>query len=273
MHMLFECPTAVNIWRALDLENFINCEKEIDMSEPRLLEKLLKSPVAKLPGYDYINVQEIIAIAAWYIWWLRRRQSHGEQIPPIQNCVTSIRAMVANAARTKVPMYTQGKKVWLKPGANILKLNVDAAFSEENKNGASGAVLRNSQGAFVAASNNFIPHVASVHMAEALAVLHGLMFANSLGCNVIEAESDSLEVIQLCSGQDRIWNESTAIYADILSTAGMIGKVTFSHCGRESNIVAHELASHSFNSASSCNWVDEPPSFIRQSLLNDVTIL
>jgi hypothetical protein len=194
MHMLFECPTAVNVWRALDLEDVINRVKEIEMSRPMVLEKLLKSPVAKLPGYDSINVQEIIAIASWYIWWLRRRQSHGEQIPPTQNCVTSIRAMAANAAKMNVPMYTQGKKMWLKPGANTLKLNVDATFSEENKNGASGAVLRNSQGVFVAASNKFIPHVASVHMAEALAGLHGLMFANSLGCNVIviEAESDSL---------------------------------------------------------------------------------
>jgi hypothetical protein len=104
-------------------------------------------------------------------------------------------------------------------------INIDAAFDVESKSGASGAIMRNSQGNFIAASSVFIPYVASATMTEAMAMLHGLNFANSLGYSEVEAESDSLEVVQLCSGEDRIWNGSIAIYANIIDQAGEIGKV------------------------------------------------
>jgi hypothetical protein len=68
-------------------------------------------------------------------------------------------------------------------------------------------------------------------------------------------------------------NDATAIYADIMAKAGLIGKVEFSHRGREINMVAHGLARVCFNSRISCNWVEESPSFLLQSLLNDVTII
>ena len=54
-----------------------------------------------------------------------------------------------------------------------------------------------------------------------------------------ETESESLEVIQLCSGQERFWNEATAVYAEIMVAAGSVGTVLFSHCGRDLNEVAH----------------------------------
>jgi hypothetical protein len=62
-------------------------------------------------------------------------------------------------------------------------------------------------------------------------MLHGLSFACSLGCNDLDAESYSLEVIQLCSGAEWIWSDATTIYADIVTTTGSVGKVEFSHCG------------------------------------------
>jgi ribonuclease HI len=84
-------------------------------------------------------------------------------------------------------------------------------FSVEEQKGACGAILRNSRGEFIAAQTKTIPHAISATMAEAIAMLHGLTFANSLGCNHVEVEPDSLEVIQLCSGAKRIWNEAIAI--------------------------------------------------------------
>jgi ribonuclease HI len=206
------------------------------------MEALLKSPLASVPGYTGINVQEVISIGAWYIWWLRRRQTHGEQVPPVRSCVNSIRAIAANAARSNRPTTALKMTSWLEPRAGFLKLNVDAAFSASDHMGAAGMILRDGQGGFVAAKTRHLPQVSSVAMAEALAMSHGLSFARSLGYHAIEAESDSLEVIQLCSGEERIWNEATAVYADILEQASQIGKVEFTHCGRDLNSVAHELA-------------------------------
>ena len=158
-------------------------------------------------------------MAVWYIWWTRRRQSHGEQVPPPHKCAVSICAITANAARMNDQCAGPAKKVWLRPTGNNVKINVDAAFRVEDHSGASGVVIRNNQGVFLAASSTFISHVSTPAMAEALAMLHGLLFANSIGYQLVEAESDSLEVIQLCSGQERVWNEATAIYAEIMLCA------------------------------------------------------
>lgn len=98
-----------------------------------------------------------------------------------------------------------------------------------------------------------IVYVPSGTMAEVRAMLHGLMLANSQGFNDVEAESDSLEVIQLCSSVVRIWNDATPIYADILNQAGSIENVLFSHCGIDTNTIAHELARNCLNSNLACN--------------------
>ena len=110
-------------------------------------------------------------------------------------------------------------------------------------------------------------------MAESLAMLHGLQLANNLGYNRIQAESDNLEVIQLCSGEERFWNEATTVYTDIIAVAASIGNVSFSHCKRVVNEVAHELGKVCFTDKTSCIWDDEPPRFLLDKLLNDVTMI
>ena len=62
------------------------------------------------------------------------------------------------------------------------------------------------------------------------------------------------------------------IFADIVDLVALIDKVQFKYCPREANQVAHELAKASYNSESSCNWVDGPPSFLLSTIINDVTV-
>jgi hypothetical protein len=50
-----------------------------------------------------------------------------------------------------------------------------------------------------------------------------------------------------------------------------MGDVSFSHCPREANKVAHELARFCFSNELYCNWVDKPPSFLLDKLINDIT--
>jgi hypothetical protein len=79
---------------------------------------------------------------------------------------------------------------------------------------------------------------------------------------MIEAESDSSEVISYCSDGEEIWNEATSIFADCFAFAAQIGNVDFGYCPRKINKAAHEIARISYINKSFCNWVDEPPSFI-----------
>jgi hypothetical protein len=104
-----------------------------------------------------------------------------------------------------------------------------------------------------------------------MAMREGLALANRLGCNSVIMESDSLEIVDACTGSETWWGESAAIFADCVDRAALIDKVSFKHCLREANEVAHEIASNSFSTRNSYNWVDEPPDFIICKLLNDVT--
>ncbi|EMS45090.1 Major pollen allergen Lol p 5a [Triticum urartu] len=64
----------------------------------------------------------------------------------------------------------------------------------------------------------------SVVTTEAISMRNGLNFASSLGFTRMEAESDSLIVIESCDGQTRWWDEIAAIFAECVDISFLIGK-------------------------------------------------
>jgi ribonuclease HI len=176
--------------------------------------------------------------------------------------------------RTKKPTpIGEEKAQWSKSEPRFMKLNVDAAYYDDSRSGSFGAVIRDYQGNFMGAKCGLILSVASASMVEAIAMREGLMLANSMGINRLIAESDSTETVEACTGEARWWNELAAFYADCTDIYSSICTVRFKYCPKEANQVAHEIAKFSFLNALSCNWVDEPPSFLIGSLINDVTIM
>jgi ribonuclease HI len=185
----------------------------------------------------------------------------------------SILAIAANSKKASSNSLDNGATAWTSPLPRQVKINVDTAFCADQAEGAVGVVARDYKGQYIAAATRYLPHVASVAMAEALALKEGLTLANKLGCNSVIAESDSLETIQACSGEEHWWTDPAAIYADCIDLASSTGSVCFKHCVREANQTAHELARDSFRRKSSCNWDDELPRFILNCLVNDITEL
>jgi hypothetical protein len=64
------------------------------------------------------------------------------------------------------------------------------------------AMIRNVKGMFVAGSCPYLEHVESAALVEALAMLNRLELAASFGCNMVQAESDAIEVINACHGEN-----------------------------------------------------------------------
>jgi ribonuclease HI len=110
-------------------------------------------------------------------------------------------------------------------------------------------------------------------MAESLAMKEGLPYAMSISCNNIIIESDSIETIEACTGEEIWWNESAAVFADCVDLASEFDMLEFKYFPREANQVANEIAKISFLNKNSCIWVDEHPSFPLSTLINDVTNL
>ena len=138
-------------------------------------------PKAVVQGFDSMHRKELIAISCWYLWWMRRCRTHDEPVPPMGRCKISILTMAANFVKASKPTGPMSQNRWSKPPPRHVKLNVDASFHEDTKSGATGAIIRDYQGLFIAACGRFIPHVSSPAMAEAMAMKEGLTLVNHLG--------------------------------------------------------------------------------------------
>jgi hypothetical protein len=155
----------------MGLDTIIANAMQSEQSGSVVLEELLRSNPCDAPGYSSFKLQELIAITCWYIWWIRRKRTHGESVPPSFKCATSIRGLAANYARAKKVQNQVAKKTWEKPRAMFLMLLSTKMIRLVHQ---VHAIIRDSTEAFVAASSKFIPHVATVVMAEALAMVSWL---------------------------------------------------------------------------------------------------
>ena len=160
---------------------------------------------------------------------------------------------------------------WRKPQEDFVKLNVDASFHADDLQGAVGAVLGDCRGGFIAASNERLEHVADVGTAEAHTLRHGILLAQRMGITKFIVESDCLEVIETMNNGGFTASGASAIYSDCLVLIIGYTSVSFVHCPKETNSVAHVLARQAVSAPPSV-WIDEPPAFIVKGLVDDATL-
>lgn len=162
--------------------------------------------------------------------------------------------------------------MWTKPRPGFYKLNLDAAFHDDGT-GAVGVVLRNCSGEAIAGTAGPIYHVMDATSAEALAMLKGMELLERLGCSGVVVESDCLQLINACTGDTELFDPFSATLAEIFAKAQAIDGISFQHCKRDANLVAHNLEKHSYESKSVIFWDDDPPSFLLPYVIHDVTLL
>jgi hypothetical protein len=113
MHLLFQCLLARNMWSSLGLHEIIDEVARVDRAGSAVLEALLWCQSNHLQGFDELGLKEVISTTCWYLWWIRRRQTHNEDVPPLVQCKMSILAIVSNATKTSKPRET---RKWLGDG-------------------------------------------------------------------------------------------------------------------------------------------------------------
>jgi ribonuclease HI len=151
------------------------------------------------------------------------------------------------------------------------KLNVDASFYDQAFVGATGAVMRDDQGNFVAGSCCSIASISDAATVEACALRDGLLLAGQVGCTKLIVNGDCMDVIEIMQdGGINLVRLQQFMKNAIFFVEGF-PMLFLNHCPRESNKVAHTLASKAVGSQSIV-WLDDPPDFLIEILANDVTI-
>lgn len=158
---------------------------------------------------------------------------------------------------------------WNKPRVGYMKLNVDAGFDHDTLDGTVGAVLRDHNGKFIAATNERLNFCYDPFSVEAISVRFGLNLAKLVGCSKVEVVSDNTEVIAaLHEGSSS--SVASAIFDDCFFMSLDFNHVLYEHCNRDSNQVAHELAKLAKFSPPSI-WMESPPDAMIPFLVNDAT--
>lgn len=197
-HSFFKCPRVQEIWAKLGLVSMINDLCEAEREGASVLGDLLLMPSATLPLLPDINRKELAAVAVWYIWWERRRFTHGEMLQDPARSAQAIATLTKNFTRAKKHGTSRIQRHgWTRPREGFVSLNVDASFDADSGTGGTGAIIRDAMGSFIAASCSNIPFVEDAATAEARGLKDGLILANNTGCNKLEIESDCMEVIDI----------------------------------------------------------------------------
>jgi hypothetical protein len=93
------CPAAQETWTSLGLHEIIEDAMTVDRSGSVVLEEIMCRNSSSMPGFNDIGLKEVVAITSWNIWWVHKRHTHNEDVPPLFRRKMSILAIAANSAR------------------------------------------------------------------------------------------------------------------------------------------------------------------------------
>lgn len=193
-HILLECTTALHFWREVKLLTGVKIPKF--QSHTWASDILLHDVCLDKDRGLYI-------VGMYALWMQRNKRRHGEDQVPIRYTVQWAVDQAHDLwllSQPKKPVRPAPRQsVWKRPPEEWVKCNTDGAFYAGPNQGATGAVIRNSTGSFVAGRACWYPHGIDALMLETMACRDGALLARQKGIQKIQLETDSQELV-------RIWN-------------------------------------------------------------------
>jgi hypothetical protein len=130
-----------------------------------------------------------------WVWWdARNKANAGDKIMSTKEIVYKVQAMQSFYnlhTHEKANKKQSGISCWSPPAVDILKINFDGAYSQREKKGAWGFVVRDHRGAIVMAGAGRINVLHDALRAEAQACLAVLYATIDQGISQILLETDS----------------------------------------------------------------------------------
>ncbi|XP_050136232.1 uncharacterized protein LOC126611989 [Malus sylvestris] len=160
---------------------------------------------------------------------------------------------------------------WIVLPQRRLKMNIDGSWNAGRLVAGFGAISKDFNGCFVAATTGRFDDVSSPLIPEAMAVRAGLQWAIDRGYHSLIIETDSLQIVQAL--RDPTLNSSIIgqVAEDCKALLNTITKANITHIRRNANIDAHCLAKVGLSLIQSCEWFGSPPSILTDILVEDCT--
>jgi ribonuclease HI len=152
-----------------------------------------------------------------------------------------------------------------------VKINFDAAFWEPANQGASGFVVRDENGEFIAAAAGKLRHLRSAFQAEAEACIAATEGGEALVLSRVVFESDCQVLVGALSSNSHDLSEIGVLIREARSKCIVsFDSSSFVFCRRACNKVAHSLAQYGSKMEDECvRWVDTAPDFVSAEVASD----
>ncbi|KAA3472007.1 reverse transcriptase [Gossypium australe] len=145
------------------------------------------------------------------------------------------------------------------PRGNVIKINFDASFNQEQHTLVAGIVARNDEGLVMAASTNPGESIANLTTAEARACLLAVILAEELDFHEIQIEGDALTVIRKLNLDNEDRSCIRTYIQEIKRKSLNFQSIEFKNAPRAANRVAHGLALEGQVYNEPRFWMEEVP--------------
>ena len=185
-HLFLKCKLVKAVWRNAGMEA-ITLKLVACCDAKEVTEKLLK-----IDGE--LQLRAVFLLNNW--WYERNRVREGGK----QRTAAEIAALNGRQATeikqlqaltTEAPGHSRQSPRWERPPSGMLKLNVDGAFREADKDGGWGYVIRDESGDVIQSGAGKVSLAINPMHAEPIACMEGVKAAAAIGMNNIVPETDA----------------------------------------------------------------------------------
>ncbi|KAE8814705.1 hypothetical protein D1007_08238 [Hordeum vulgare] len=223
LHLLDQCkpdqrlPVVMTLWRSWHVHNELTHGKHAPSTEAST--RFLSSYIQTLQCIKQFPRGDLVK---------------GKMVPSHQGKLTANQKGEAQA-KDRVQR-------WTKPPPGWTKLNIDGAFSEGNKTGGAGMILRDEEGQVIFSSCRYLRTCSSALEAELVACLEGISIARAWSELPMIVELDCSCAVQMIveEGIDR--SPHATLVMQLKQALGEIGEHVISHVVRSRNALTDALA-------------------------------
>nr|XP_023898722.1 uncharacterized protein LOC112010605 [Quercus suber] len=164
----------------------------------------------------------LFATTAWAIWHHRNKSRLQETSVPLERIASFAKEYLLSFKTLNSPPPTVKRQIvqrWFPPDRDSVKVNFDGPWFPESDEAGTGVVIRNSDGAVMAAMAEKIAKPPSAEVLESLAARHAVVFTLEVGFHRVCLEGDAVSVIKALQNSGMGLPLGGHILKDILSLA------------------------------------------------------